>query len=77
MGDVVVILGPRTRPVGTGGRPPGAAIVIYGSRIPRGVELSIGYRQNSQDREISFTLIVAGEPLSCTSIPDSGPHPGD
>jgi hypothetical protein len=77
VGDVVVIKGPRMRPVGTGGRPPGAGIVIYGSRIPRGVELSIGYRQNSQDREISFTLIVAGEPLSCTSIPDSGPHPDD
>jgi hypothetical protein len=77
VGDVVVIRGPRMRPVGTAGRSPGAGIVIYGSRIPRGVELSIGYRQNSQDREISFTLIVAGEPLSCTSIPDSGPHPND
>jgi hypothetical protein len=77
VGDVVVIKGPRMQRVVTGGRPPGAGIVIYGSRIPSGVELSIGYRQNSQDREISFTLIVAGEPLSCTSIPDSGPHPGD
>jgi hypothetical protein len=77
VGDVVVIRGPKMRPVGTAGRSPGAGIVIYGSRIPRGVELSIGYRQNSQDREISFTLIVAGEPLSCTSIPDSGPHPND
>ncbi len=55
----------------TGGPGP---IVIYGSAIPRGVELSIGYRQDSQEYEISFTLIQAGAPLTCTSIPDNGPH---
>jgi hypothetical protein len=60
-----------------GSRHGGTGIVIYGSKIPSGVELSIGYRQNSQDREISFSLIQAGAPLSCTSIPDSGPHGGD
>ena len=48
--------------------------MIYGSAIPRGVELSIGYRHDPQDREISFTLIQAGAPLTCTSIPDNGPH---
>ena len=37
--------------------------MIYGSKIPRGVELSIGYRQDPQNREISFTLILAGAPL--------------
>ena len=52
-------------------------IVIYGSAIPRGVELSIGYRQDPQSREISFTLIQAGAPLTCTSIPDHGPHGDD
>jgi hypothetical protein len=93
VGDVVVLPQQPPRPVGgtgpvrtgavrtgapgpvrTGGPGP---IVIYGSRIPSGVKLSIGYRQNSQDREISFSLIKAGEPLTCTSIPDNGPHPGD
>jgi hypothetical protein len=53
------------------------AFVIYGSKIPRGVKLSIGYRQDSQDREISFTLIKAGAPLTCTSMPDHGPHGDD
>lgn len=61
-------------PAGTGGPGP---IVIYGSAIPSGVELSIGYRQDPQDREISFTLIQADAPLTCTSIPDSGPHGDD
>ena len=61
-------------PARTGGPGP---IVIYGSAIPRGVELSIGYRQDSQEYEISFTLIQAGAPLTCTSIPDHGPHPDD
>jgi hypothetical protein len=61
-------------PVRAGGSGP---IVIYGSAIPSGVELSIGYRQGSQEREISFTLIQAGAPLTCTSIPDNGPHAGD
>lgn len=54
--------------------PSGDTVVIYGSRIPRGVELSIGYRQDPQNREISFTLIQAGQPLMCTSIPDHAPH---
>ena len=46
--------------------------VIYGSKIPRGFELSMGYRQDPQHREISFTLIQAGAPLTCTSIPGNG-----
>ena len=78
VGQVVVL--PHLRQV-TGGQPPWPArtggpgpIVIHGSAIPRGVELSIGYRQDPQDREISFSLIKAGAPLTCTSIPDSGPH---
>jgi hypothetical protein len=41
------------------------------------VKLSIDYRQDLQSREISFTLIQAGAPLTCTSIPDHGPHGGD
>jgi hypothetical protein len=80
VGDVAVFAGQPPAP-GSQPRPgrtgePGP-IVIYGSRIPAGVKLSIGYRQNSQDREISFTLIEAGAPLTCTSIPDNGPHTGD
>jgi hypothetical protein len=63
--------GQRPLPARTGGPGP---IVIYGSAIPRGVELSIGYRQDPQDREISFSLIQAGARLTCTSIPDNGPH---
>ena len=66
----VVVLPHRTQQV-TGGPGP---IVIHGSAIPSGVELSIGYRQDPQDREISFSLIQAGAPLTCTSIPDNGPH---
>ena len=66
-----VIGGQRPLPAKTGGPGP---IVIYGSAIPSGVELSIGYRQDPQDREISFSLIQAGAPLTCTSIPDNGPH---
>ncbi|HLN69952.1 MAG TPA: hypothetical protein VK280_22125 [Streptosporangiaceae bacterium] len=58
-------------PMRAGGPGP---VVIYGSAIPHGVELSIGYRQDPQNREISFTLIQAGAPLTCTSIPDNGPH---
>jgi hypothetical protein len=74
VGDVVTFGATQ----GTGGQPPRPGpIVIYGSRIPHGVELSIGYRQDSQDSEISFTLIVAGAPLTCTSIPDNGPHGDD
>ena len=64
----------RPGPARTGGPGP---IVIYGSKIPSGVELSIGYRQDPQEYEISFTLIQAGAPLTCTSIPDLGPHPND
>ena len=69
----VVALSPRP-PQGTGGPGP---VVIYGSAIPSGVELSIGYRQDPGNREISFTLIQAGAPLTCTSIPDNGPHGDD
>jgi hypothetical protein len=76
-GDVVVLLPHGMRYVGSGGPPPRPSIVIYGSRIPRGVELSIGYRHDSQDREISFALIKAGAPLTCTSMPDHGPHGDD
>jgi len=79
VGDVVTFSGPGKIQISPGGQPtarPGP-IVIYGSRIPRGVELSIGYRQNSQENEISFTLIVANAPLTCTSIPDNGPHGDD
>jgi hypothetical protein len=79
VGQVVVL--PHLRQQVTGGQPPWPArtggpgpIVIHGSAIPRGVELSIGYRQDPQDREISFSLIKAGAPLTCTSIPDNGPH---
>jgi len=49
-------------------------VVIHGSAIPRGAKLSIGYRQDPQNREISFTLIQDGVPLTCTSLPDNGPH---
>jgi hypothetical protein len=78
VGDVVV-LSPRPNQVVTSGhplsnRPAGPALTIYGSRIPNGVKLSIGYRQDPQNREISFTLIMANAPLTCTSIPDNGPH---
>jgi hypothetical protein len=79
VGEVAVFAGPHHLRVGSpdGGRPTGTAVVIYGSKIPRGVQLSIGYRQDPQHREISFTLIQAGAPLTCTSIPDSGPHGND
>jgi hypothetical protein len=79
VGDVVTLGGPGLIQVPGNGQPtakPGP-VVIYGSRIPSGVELSIGYRQDSQRNEISFSLIVANAPLTCTSIPDSGPHTGD
>ena len=69
VGDVVTF-GP-----GSGAAP--GSILIYGSKIPSGVELSIGYRNDPQDKEISFSLIVTGAPLTCTSIPDHGPHPND
>jgi len=79
VGDVVTLSGPGQIQVPTSGQPtarPGP-IVIYGSRIPSGVELSIGYRQDSQENEISFSLIVTNAPLTCTSIPDHGPHGND
>ena len=79
VGDVVTISGPKKIQVPANGQPtarPGP-IVIDGSNIPSGVELSIGYRQNPQHNEISFTLIVTGAPLTCTSIPDNGPHGND
>lgn len=55
-----------------------SVIVIHGSAIPSGTELSIGYRQGTQNdtqtREISLTVIQAGAPLTCTSIPgNDGP----
>jgi len=79
VGDVVTLSGPRQIQIPASGQPtarPGP-IVINGSNIPSGVELSIGYRQDSQENEISFSLIVANAPLTCTSIPDHGPHTGD
>ena len=79
VGDVVTISGPKKLQVPANGQPtarPGP-IVINGSNIPNGVELSIGYRQGPQENEISFTLIVTGAPLTCTSIPDHGPHGND
>jgi hypothetical protein len=79
VGDVVTMSGPRQIQAPASGQPtakPGP-IVIYGSRIPSGVDLSIGYRQDSQENEISFSLIVANAPLTCTSIPDHGPHGND
>lgn len=76
VGPVVRLLSPGLRPA-TGGRPRGPALVIHGGAIPNGVTLSIGYRQHAKEREISFTLIQAGAPLTCTSLPDNGPHSGD
>ena len=81
VGQVVVLPYRPPQPIGSGSGPvrtgrPGP-IVIYGSAIPRGVKLSIGYRQDPGNREISFTLIQAGAPLTCTSIPDTGPHGDD
>jgi hypothetical protein len=62
---------PTVVPTGTSW--PAGTIVIHGAAIPSGEELSIGYRQDTQNRmqhrEISFTLIRAGAPLTCTSIP--------
>jgi hypothetical protein len=56
---------------------PKPTLVIHGSAIPNGVELSIGYRQDPQHREISFKLIQVGAPLICTTTPDNGPHGND
>jgi hypothetical protein len=79
VGDVVILPQGPMRQVSSPdpAKGVGGSIVIYGARIPSGVELSIGYRQDSQQYEISFTLIVTGAPLTCTSIPDNGPHPDD
>jgi hypothetical protein len=75
VGEVAVFSpGPGQLTSGIPRRPAGLTVVIYGSKIPRGVELSIGYRQDPQNREISFTLIKAGAPLTCSTIPDNGPH---
>jgi len=68
---------PRLTPGQRPGKQAPGPIVIHGAAIPRGVELSIGYRQDSGENEISFSLIQAGAPLTCTSLPDSGPHGGD
>jgi hypothetical protein len=78
-GDVVTLSGAKQIQIPANGQPTGrpGPIVINGSNIPSGVELSIGYRQDSQQNEISFTLIVTGAPTTCTSIPDNGPHTGD
>jgi hypothetical protein len=73
---VVVLNAPRLRTVtpSTKSHPPRTSIVIHGTAMPRGAELSIGYRQDAQSREISFTLIKTGAPLTCTTtLPDSGP----
>jgi len=75
VGEVVRITGPKHLTPGGEQRP--GPIVIYGSKIPSGVKLSIGYRQDPQDHEISFTLIKSGAPLTCTAIPDHGPHGND
>ena len=75
VGEVVVLSGPKHLTHAPGPKP--GPIFIYGSKIPRGVQLSIGYRQDAQENEISFTLIVAGAPLTCTSMPDHGPHGND
>ena len=79
VGDVVTLTGPKQVQIPANGQPTGrpGPIVINGSNIPNGVELSIGYRQDSQENEISFSLIVANAPLTCTSIPDHGPHGND
>ena len=61
----------------TNGRAGGMTVVIHGAAIPSGAKLSIGYRQDPQNREISFKLIQDGAPLTCTSLPDSGPHGND
>jgi hypothetical protein len=71
--QVATFLGPGPEHAASG-RPPGMTVVIHGSAIPSGAKLSIGYRQGQQDREISFKLIQDGAPLTCTSLPDSGPH---
>ncbi len=70
----------RTRVPPTGSSWPSVTIVIHGSAIRSGAELSIGYRRGTQNdtqtRGISFTVIQAGASLTCTSIPgNDGPQP--
>jgi len=69
--QVVVMPDQQPSPV-TGNGPLGfvgfGPFVIHGPAIPSGAELSIGYRQDPQQHEISFTLVRAGAPLTCTSI---------
>ena len=75
VGQVVVLpYRPQQRisgpgPTRTGGPGP---VVIYGSAIPSGVELSIGYRQDPQEFEISFSLIQAGAPSPAPAFPITG-----
>jgi len=71
--QVATFLGPSPKDA-INGRSPGMTVVIHGSAIPSGAKLSIGYRQAQQNREISFKLIQDDAPLTCTSLPDSGPH---
>jgi hypothetical protein len=73
----VATLSPTGLQHATSGRAAGLTVVIHGSAIPSGAKLSIGYRQDLQNREISFKLIQDGAPLTCTSLPDSGPHGND
>jgi hypothetical protein len=79
VGQVVVLTSghPRLIPGQRPGQHAPGPVVIHGAAIPRGVELSIGYRQGSGENEISFSLIQAGAPLTCTSLPDNGPHRGE
>ena len=66
----IVSIGPLQQVPGQ--HPSGPRLVINGSAIPAGAKLSIGYRQGPGQREVSFTLIQAGAPLTCTTIPDNG-----
>jgi hypothetical protein len=77
--EMPTVVPQRTRVPPTGPSWPPMTIVIHGSAIPSGAELSIGYRQDTQNdtqtREISLTVIQAGAPLTCTSIPgNDGPQ---
>jgi hypothetical protein len=77
VGDVVTLSGAKLIQVPANGQPtarPGP-IVIYASRIPSGVELSIGYRQNAQENEISFMLIVAVAPPPAPAFPATARTP--
>lgn len=67
---------PTFRSVGTPGWPKKVSIVFNPSAMPAGSEVSIGYRQDSQGRQISIRLIEAGAPLTCSTIPDTNPAGG-